>query len=137
MHPYAQVEGDAALSDDPLNDCRIIIIRRGEYMRVMYPMTTYGLETTSAPELALGAISLLMQMQAQMPGRADMPITSKTGQMGLALPMHDDVLSDDEPLWVLLAGEWQRYDTLIVDEGTDQPIQRLPAVVLNLIDLNR
>lgn len=116
-------------------DTRIIIVRRGEFMRAAYPVTQYFLDTTSAPELALSAAMLFMQLQVEYPGRADMPITSKTGQMGLALPMADDVLSDDEPLWALLAGHWVDYDIETIGDIADN-MKRFPALALNLVDLH-
>lgn len=116
-------------------DTRIIVVRRGELMRVAYPFTQYALDTTSPPELALSAAMLFLELQTQYPGRADMPITSKTPQMGLALPMSDDVLDDDQPLWTVLAGHWQQYDVEIVGEVADN-MKSFPALALNLVDLN-
>ncbi len=114
-------------------DTRVIIIRRGEKMRIAYPMTQYGLDTTSPPELAAGAIVMFMQLQTQYLGRADMPITSKTGQMGLFLPFADEPLQD-EPLWAVLAGHWQDYDVNVIGQ-MDDVFKQYPCVVLNLIDL--
>ncbi len=114
---------------------RVIVIRRGEKMRVVYPMTQYGLDTTSAPELALAAMIILMELQMQYPGRADLPITSATPQVALALPFADDVLNDDEPLWAILAGHWQPYHLDVVGAVEDY-MKTYPCVVLNLVDLN-
>lgn len=116
-------------------DTRILVIRRGELMRISMPMTQYGLDTTSAPELALSAAMLFLQLQTEYPGRADMPITSKTGQLALALPYADDVLNDDQPLWAVLAGEWRPFDLDIVGTLADE-MTIFPCCVLNLVDLN-
>lgn len=114
------------------SDLRIIIVRRG-LMRACYPMTQYGLDTTSPPELAASAIVLFMQLQTQYPARADLPITSKTGQMGLFLPFADEPLQD-EPLWAVLAGQWNLYD-LDVMGALDDAYKIYPCTVLNLSDL--
>lgn len=104
-------------------------------MRMVYPMTQYGLDTTSAPELALSASMVFLQLQTEFPGRADMPITSKTGPMGLFLPFADSPLNDDEPLWALLAGHWTHVTPEILGRGENDENLKLPAVVLNLMDL--
>lgn len=125
------------MTDAPiLPDTRVIIVRRGA-IRVMYPLTQYALDTMSAPELAASAIQLIMQLQATQPGRADMPITSKTGQMCLVLPLKDAPLGEDEPLWVLLAGHWQQMNVVAVPEDGPRPEwARCPCVALNLMDLH-
>lgn len=113
---------------------RVIVIRRGQNMRLVYPMTQYGLDTTSPPELALSAMTLFMQLQAEYPGRADLPVTSATGQVGLQLPFADDVLDWDSPLWSVLAGHWQPYHVELVGDMADY-MKRYPCTVLNLVDL--
>lgn len=117
-------------------DTRIIVVRRGELMRIAYPITQYMLDVISAPELALSAVALFMQLQAEYPGRADMPITSKTGPMALALPFANNVLSDDEPLWMLLAGHWTDHDIDVVGDVADE-MKQFPALALNLVDLHK
>lgn len=106
-------------------------------MRMAYPMTQYGLDTTSAPELALSAVMVFMQLQAEYPGRADMPITSKTGPMGLFLPFMDEPLNDDQPLWAVLAGHWSMVTPEVMGTSPDDPMLKYPAVALNLMDLKR
>jgi hypothetical protein len=125
------------MTDTPLMpDTRVVIVRRGN-MRLMYPMTQFALDTMSAPELAASSIQLFMNLQGQMPGRADMAITSKTGQMCLVLPFKDAPLGEDEPLWVLLAGHWQESEVVAVPEDALTPeFRRCPCVALNLMDLH-
>lgn len=114
---------------------RIIVVRRGHNMRMVYPMTQYGLDTTSPPELALSAAMTFMQLQAEFPGRADMPITSKTGQMALFLPFMDNPLDDDQPLWTVLAGHWTMVTPDVLGTSEDDPSLLYPAVILNLRDV--
>jgi hypothetical protein len=114
---------------------RIVIVRRGELMRVNFPFTQYALDTTSPAELALAAAMMIMELQMSYPGRADMPITSKTPQMGLFLPFHDEPLPD-EPLWSVLAGEWRPFDLEIVGAMADE-FTVFPCAVVNLKDLPR
>lgn len=125
------------MTDTPfLPDTRVVIVRRGN-MRLMYPMTQFALDTMSAPELAASAIQLFMNLQGHMPGRADMAITSKTGQMCLVLPFKDAPLGEDEPLWVLLAGHWQEASVVAVPEDALKPeFCWCPCVALNLMDLH-
>lgn len=121
--------------NDLPEDTRIIVVRRGELMRIAYPFTQYALDTTSPPELALSAAMMFLQLQDEYPGRADVPITSKTPQMALVLPGKDEPLDDDQPLWTVLAGHWQPYEVEVVGVVAEE-FQRFPALALNLVDLH-
>lgn len=113
----------------------VIVIRRGSAMRASFPFMQYALSSITAPELASLAVQTFMDLQMSAPGRADMPITSKTGAMALALPGADGPLDRFVPLWSQLAGTWVQFDHAIMDEVAPY-MQELPATVLSLIDLH-
>lgn len=113
----------------------VIVIRRGSAMRVSFPFLQYALSSLTAPELARLAVPKFMELQMSAPGRADMPITSKTGPMALALPGADGPLDRYMPLWSQLAGTWTQFDHEVMGEMAPY-MKSLPATVLSLIDLH-
>lgn len=117
------------------DDIYVIVIRRGSAMRACFPFLKLPLAEITAPELASMAVSVFMELQMQSPGRADMPITSKTGAMALVLPDADEPLDRLLPLWPQLEGSWTYHDIAVMDDMAPY-LKNAPATVLSLVDLN-
>lgn len=123
-----------------LKDACVIIVRRGENMRVQLTVTLKGLKGNRVmpPEMALEAARLFIAIQDQEPGRADMPIVPGDTPFGLVHRDTEYVMDPRAPLWVQLDGHWEDQEVEFLDPETGKvETGTFPCVVLMLDDIER
>lgn len=120
------------------DDMRVILVRRGENMRVVLPVDPMALNGIMPPELALEAAKAILSIQEMQPGRADMPIIVGDTPFGLAHRGSDYVLDPKMNVGFQLDGHWEDTEIELIDLETRQVVMAtVPCVVLNLDDIER